>query len=284
MNLKYKKIYIDTRYKTPDSVSTSDFKISLPESISFGGDTAFYIDDFTCGHSWYSIEDFNNKLYLHLKKSSGVDDIWSYIITISNGNYTGSDFALELQNKLRAATNNAIVVNLFNVSYNSKNNNLTISITNDLYTFKILTPDDLKTGLNNTFLQNYDKQKPNDCNEVLSNLNGLSGAYTYTNPYISGFLNLQPINNIYLHSSSLGNYNSLSADGSQTCIKKIPVTSDFGIVTHDQCVLFNDFNECSHQTIKMLDFQLKDGKNNIIPLHGINCNFSIIFTRSDTSV
>ncbi len=284
MSLKYKKVYIDTRYKTPDSNSTSDFKISLPESISFGGDTAFYVDDFTCGHSWYSIEDFNNKLYLHLKKSSGVDDIWSYIITISNGNYTGSDFALELQNKLRAATNNAIVVNLFNVSYNSKNNNLTISITNDLYTFKILTTDDLKTSLNNTFLQNYDKQKPNDCNEVLSNLNGLSPFYSISSPYISGFLNLQPINNIYLHFSSLGNYNSLSCDGSQTVIRKIPVSQDSGIVIHDQCLIFNDFNECSHQTIKMLDFQLKTASGVIIPLHGININFSVVFTRADTSV
>ena len=27
MSLKYKKIYIDTRYKTSDSKSTSDFKI-----------------------------------------------------------------------------------------------------------------------------------------------------------------------------------------------------------------------------------------------------------------
>ena len=67
-------------------------------------------------------------------------------------------------------------------------------------------------------------------------------------------------------------------------LTKIPVSADYGIVIHDQCVLFNDFNECSHQTIKMLDFQLKDGNNNIIPLHGINCNFSIIFTRADTSV
>ena len=103
-------------------------------------------------------------------------------------------------------------------------------------------------------------------------------------PYISGFLNFQPINNIYLHSSSIGNYNSFSCDGSQKIIKKIPVTADYGIVIHDQTVLFNDFNECSHQTIKMLDFQLKDSRNNIIPLHGINVNFSIIFTRSDTSI
>ena len=67
-------------------------------------------------------------------------------------------------------------------------------------------------------------------------------------------------------------------------LKKIPVSADFGIVIHDQCVLFNDFNECSHQTIKMLDFQLKTGAGVIIPLHGVNVNFSIMFTRSDTTV
>ena len=67
-------------------------------------------------------------------------------------------------------------------------------------------------------------------------------------------------------------------------LKKIPVSADYGIVIHDQCVLFNDFYECSHQTIKMLDFQLKTGSGVIIPLHGVNVNFSIIFTRSDTSI
>ena len=188
--------------------------------MSFGSDTAFYIDDFTCGHSWYSIEDFNNKMYFHLNQQGyNINNNWSFIITIENGNYTGADFALELQSKIRAFTN-VIIYNLFNVVYYPKINNIKITVADNEFTFKILTPDDLKTGLNNTFLQNYNKSQTNDCNEVLSNLNGLSDAYTYTNPYISGFLNLQPINNIYLHSSSLGNYNSLSCDGSQTVIKK----------------------------------------------------------------
>ena len=141
-SLKYKKKYIDTGYKTPDSRSTSDFKINLPESLTFESNTCFYIDDFTCGHSWTSIEDFNNKFYLHLSQPAFIDNNWSFIITISNGNYTGPDFALELQNKLRTATN-SVQSNMFNVSYNSKNNNLTIAITYANYTFNILTPDDL---------------------------------------------------------------------------------------------------------------------------------------------
>ena len=121
-------------------------------------------------------------------------------------------------------------------------------------------------------------------NEVLSNLEGNSGTYYYNNPYISGFLNFQPINNIYLHSSTIGNYNSLSCDGSQTVIKKIPVNADYGIMIHDQVVVFNDYNDCSHQSLKMLEFQLQTATGHIIPLHGVNVNFSIIFTRADTTV
>ena len=197
-SLKYKKIYIDTRYKTSDSISTSDFKINLPESISFEGNTCFYIDDITIPHSWESIEDFNNKLYLYLSETGNPDNKYSFIISITNGNYTGVDFAIELQTKMRAVTN-PLSVNLFNVSYNIKNNNITIAMPYSGYSFKILTPLDLSTSLNNTFMSLYDKTNTNDINEVLSNLEGYSNTYYYNNPYISGFLNMQPINNIYIY-------------------------------------------------------------------------------------
>ena len=34
-SIKYKKIYVDTKYKTADSKSTSDFKVELPETLFF---------------------------------------------------------------------------------------------------------------------------------------------------------------------------------------------------------------------------------------------------------
>ena len=144
-SLKYKKIYIDSRYKTSDSKSTSDFKINLPETLSFEGNTCFYIDDLTIPHSWESIEDFNNKLYLYVSQDNNPDNKYSFIIYITNGNYTGPDFATELQTKMRAVTN-ALFVNLFNVIYNNKNNNITIAMPYSGYSFKILTPLDLSTS------------------------------------------------------------------------------------------------------------------------------------------
>ena len=282
-SLKYKKIYIDTRYKTPDSVSTSHFKVNLPETLSFEGNTCFYIDDFTCGHSWTSIEDFNNKLYLYISQNDNPDNKYAFVIAIANGNYTGADFAIELQNKIRTTTA-LIQPNMFNVFYNTKNNSLTISITFSGYKFRVLTPDDLKTALTGKFYATYNKSRTNDINEVLSNLEGSDIQYDYNTPFVSGFLNFQPINNIYLHSNSLGNFNSISCDGSQTVIKKIPVNVDYGIMIHDQCVLFNDYNDCSHQSIKMLEFQLKTARGDLIPLHGVNVNFSILFTRASQDV
>ena len=53
---------------------------------------------------------------------------------------------------------------------------------------------------------------------------------------------------------------------------------------HDQRVLFHDYNACSHQSLKMLEFQLKTATGHIIPLHGVNVHFSIILTKADTTV
>ena len=62
-SVKYKKIYSDTEFKTSDSVSTSDFRVELPETIYFENNTVFYVDDIAIPHSWYTIEDFNENLY-----------------------------------------------------------------------------------------------------------------------------------------------------------------------------------------------------------------------------
>ena len=54
--LKFKKVYIDTKFKTPDSKSTSDFSIELPETMYFDNNSSvFYIDDVCIPHNWYSI-------------------------------------------------------------------------------------------------------------------------------------------------------------------------------------------------------------------------------------
>ena len=45
--LPYSKIYIDTKYRTADSVGSSDFKIELPETLALPPNTKAYLTDIT---------------------------------------------------------------------------------------------------------------------------------------------------------------------------------------------------------------------------------------------
>lgn len=284
-SIQYKKIYIDSTYRSSDSKSSSDFKVELPETMYFKEDTVFYLDDITIPHSWESIiPNINNKLYFKVYKINEIPEHEYHLIaTIDAGNYTGGDLAVEIQNEMNSVSQTATgQANLFTCSYSVKTNKITFICNNVIYAFRILTQPELKTiewtGTS------FDRNKPNDINEVLSNLDNYSSRYNSVIPFVSGALNLQPFNNIYIHSSNLGNYNSIGPQNERTIVKKVPVSADYNHVIFDQCVLINDYNDCSGQTIKTLFFQLKSHKGDIIPLQGCNWSFSIVFSRANPDI
>ena len=88
-SLKFKKVYIDTKFMSADSNSTSDFNIELPETVYFDNNSSvFYIDDVCIPHSWYTIEkDVNDKLYFAWGAQDG-GYTQSFITTLNPGNYT----------------------------------------------------------------------------------------------------------------------------------------------------------------------------------------------------
>ena len=285
--LKFKKVYIDTKFKTPDSKSTSDFSIELPETMYFDNNSSvFYIDDVCIPHNWYSItENLNDKLYLYVSTPS-LNVSFSRIITLAYGTYTPETLATEIQTKINAATGTLGTDSLtFSCTYKSLTNLLEIkvetsSIGTNGWGFYILTPGDLKTKLGGKFTLSYDTQYPHDCNEVIGNYIGDNDFNSKNAVWKKGQVNLQPIRNIYIHSSALGNLSNIGPDGSQTVIKKIPVTADFNSYIFDQTVMYNDYNSCSGQTLKKLDFQFKTSRGEIIDFHGINVSFSLIFSRA----
>ena len=288
MSLPIKKLYIDTKYKSRESVSNSNFKIDLPQTLYFPDNSVFYIDDISIPHSWYTIEDnVNDKLYIeisHVDSNVGTTVDSYQIVTISPGNYNGVELALELETKIEASINNSIFPNLLSVSYNSKRNSINITTGYVDIRFKILTADDIYTKLNDTWLgSSYDVNNPSSINDIIGNtIDKNSPFYTSSISY-KGALSLQPIRNIYIH-SSLGNYNTLSNWGSQTIVKKVPVTANSGDYIFDQVMTGNDFGDCSKQTMRTISFELKDANGNNINLHGNHLSFSIIFSRMNPEI
>ena len=48
---EFKKMYVDSRYKSNDSVSNSDFKFELKEALDLPDHTVCYIDDSSIPHT-----------------------------------------------------------------------------------------------------------------------------------------------------------------------------------------------------------------------------------------
>ena len=52
MYMDIKKVYIDTRFKTADSKSDSDFYVELPRALNIPDKCVCYIDDVVIPVSW----------------------------------------------------------------------------------------------------------------------------------------------------------------------------------------------------------------------------------------
>ena len=288
MALPVKKIYVDSRYRTKDSVSSSNFKFQLPETIFLPNNAAFYIDDVSIPHTWYPIEqNRNDKLYMRvspLNPDPDNDGVIDVIITIAPGNWNIADLAGELQTKIRAQTDftlSGVTTSIFTVTYDLRKTAITISCISSRK-FKILTPDDIETRLNGDwFGPSYDVRNPNYFNEVLSHLEGNSIFYTSSVPYVSNSLNFQSVRNIYIHSPNLGNYNTLGSRGESTIIKKVPVTAGYNEMIFDTVTSGNDYLDCSKQTLRTIQFYIRDSAGRDIDFHGTNLSFSIVFAKID---
>lgn len=295
--LPIKKIYIDTSKKTSTSGSTSFFKIELPETLTMPTDCVFSVDDISIPHAWRTIEtNVNDKIYIQLTTTETDPNLKPNIckiVTMSPGNYNIASFALEIKTKADLAfTSVDFPTPVFGVTQDVINNTITIQPLYSALLIKILTPDDLIDGMEymngawdgTWYGDPYDIKNTKDINDMLSNNIGLSAFFSIASPWTSNYIDLHPIKNIYLHSSSLSTFKTLGPNGENTIIKKIKVSSNQNQMIFDSVSSSNDVLDCSRQTLKTIDFEIKDGAGNRVPLHGVNWSFSLVFSKSTGNV
>ncbi len=166
-----KKIYIDSRFKSSDSASNSDFKIDLPTNLLMPEDTGFYIDDVCIPHTWYPIEEGRNNIIVFQFA------IETKAINVPPGNYSVKDLGLAIV----AAMNAEVHVIAFESGYDAKTNSLTIKLTSAFATnsFEIYTDIALKQmgytyKTMNSLLKNFTPKGFN------------------TNAFVSGYIDCTP--------------------------------------------------------------------------------------------
>jgi len=53
---RLKTVYVDSIFKASNSISNSDFKFELKETLDLPDNTVCYIDDISIPHSWWSVK------------------------------------------------------------------------------------------------------------------------------------------------------------------------------------------------------------------------------------
>ena len=102
---KVNKAYVDSHFRTFDSVSDSDVKFELKDSLDLPDNTICYVDDISIPHTWRTLEAHNNKFYVILKTGylNGSDTSYNwepYVLMLPEGNYSGSNLATGFQELL----------------------------------------------------------------------------------------------------------------------------------------------------------------------------------------
>ena len=128
------------------------------------------------------------------------------------------------------------------------------------------------------WIGSFDANDLKSVNEVLGNYQ--MNVYQYGNAYVSGFVNLQPIRNIYIHSSQLSNYNQVNLrTGDSTVVKKVPVTAPHAGIVFDSELNPLDYLDVSNRSVKQLDFWISNSLGNEINLNGVNVSLSLLFVK-----
>ena len=273
MALPIKKVYIDSKYKTKDSKSDSNFKFELPQTCLMPNNCVFFVDDVAIPHSWFTCNDHNYKLYLRTQDANNV--VNDYTLEITKQTYNGSTFVSQINALIQTATG---IAPIGNYDVNTQKMKLYIG---SLY-FQFFTDEELR-NMSSWNGPAYDKNNLESANEIISNTDTHSTVHNNNSQY-QRVLNLNPIRNVYIHSPNLGNFNTFSANGQTTVIKKVPVSSNFGEMIFDSFMASNDSLDCSRQTLKTLEFRLTDVDGVEIPLYNRHCSFSIVFDQMNPNM
>jgi hypothetical protein len=251
------KIYIDTRFRTANSKSHSNFYIDLPETYNFPDGTVAYVDEICIPVSWYTIQNGRNNT-LFIRADGGT----IRTLTIPEGKYG----IVSLNNAIVDEIN-AIYPSSCEADPQADVNRIKINFTGSTV-FEFMTDSQL-TLLGSRNLATM--------NSLLGNTKG--GQYYKDHDFISSYVDLFPIRNLYLSSPNLGNFKYVTCTGDCTIIKKIPVNAGYNQIIFNRCNLESDAIEVSKQSIKQLQFKLQDAFGNEVELNGNHWSFTIGFKK-----
>ena len=127
MKLDMTKIYIDSRFRTANSKSESDFNVELPRSFNVPDGVVAHIDDIVIPVSWTTIDERNRNCYVKL--SCGATNVSDTYFSFDSQNMMGVNFAAQLAARLNYTFRDFRPLPVFICDYDLNNNTISLSMT-----------------------------------------------------------------------------------------------------------------------------------------------------------
>ena len=285
-SLPVRRIHIDSREKTDNSDSHSDFRIRLSQSCQFPEDTVCMVDNISIPNTFLTVQTgVNDSLYVAEQLGPTV---LCRKVTLDPAYYNATTFAAELALKLNTGTPAVMVQNGYTAVYNPSFGNVLVT-GHASYNFVILSdeqiqrfPDAGHPDATGGTLK-IDKNFPNSANGILRNVSNGNKAsdpanYHFVTLYRSGFLDLLPVHNCFIHSNIADN-NVMTPRGMSDCIACCPISSDAGVMSHHNVTSTADAINVSKRSFETLSFQLRNAKGQIVDLNGASWSCSLLFVQ-----
>ena len=273
--LTYKKCFIDSTYRLPQSRSSSDFIIELNENMECPQGTRLFITEVSIPAVWKTTEvGFYEYLYVMIYDNTDTF-VKNFRIYLGNKIYFAEQLSFDIHAGLNSNTEDLNAGGIFNYAYSSATRTVEFSIKDGLnYKIKIPTDVELSKYVNGTW-NTTDNRNPTSINYLLSNYVPTSPLTTWT----SSYLNLVPFRAVYINSPDLTDhhYNS-PASYSSSIIRKVLVDSQLGGIINDNSTpLHSDYIDVSNKNLKRIQFRITDDKSNTLNLYDIPVQFSLVF-------
>jgi hypothetical protein len=200
--LTYKKVFVDSQYRLPQSKSSSDFVKELEQNFECPAGTKCWITEVSLPTTWKTIENnFYEYLYVMIYDNS---DVFVKKIRIYLGNkiYFASQLCFDINEGLNSNTTDLSAGGIFVYSYDeATTRTVEFKIKDGLnYKVKIPTDTELSNYVNGTWdsvSTPYDNRDPVSINYLLSNFVPTNGGLT---SWTSSYLNLVPFRSVMLQS------------------------------------------------------------------------------------
>lgn len=276
--LEVKKIYIDTRFKSSDSHSETDFYIDLPKTVNLDN-VKCYIDDIVIPISFKVVEEHNQNLYFSVYHSDSTSfNVNHFKITIPTKNYNGNTLSTILQTLM-----NGQLTTTMNFKFD-----ITYDFIDNLLKIEIIDERSIKTGVvaNVFIVSDYELinttkwgfKQSSDSIKSLNQILRITESVEITNlTNYEAYIDLHTTRNLYLHSSALCSYNIISNFNLDTIIKKIPVRANYNEMLYDSASDGFDYLDLTRRSLNRLDFRLTDSYGNLINLHNNHWSMSLVF-------